>query len=95
MNDILSQEEVTALLNAVNSCEMERDAFGVTKKEGCNMGITVGKDCVTLDDGSMLCYDKKEKCFFVFRKKKVESSDLSSKDLIKLVEHLASIIKED
>jgi len=54
------------------------------------MSVVVDKDCVTLDDGTLLCWDGDDSCYYALSKRKVEASALSSKDLTKLVAHLSN-----
>jgi hypothetical protein len=49
-----------------------------------------GKDCVALDDGRLLCYDTYDGCYYVYCKKRVSTSELSAKDLTKLVAYLSA-----
>jgi phage gp16-like protein len=54
-----------------------------------------GKDCVALDDGRLLCYDTYDSCYYIYYKKKVSSSELSPKDLTKLVAYLSDQRRTD
>jgi len=56
------------------------------------MSVTVDKDCITLKDGNMLCWDDDDKCYYVLTKKKVDVSDVLPKDLTRLVAHLSGQI---
>jgi hypothetical protein len=49
-----------------------------------------GKDSVALDDGRLLCYDTYDGCYYVYCKKRVSASELSAKDLTKLVAYLSA-----
>ncbi|GBU21091.1 hypothetical protein R80B4_00980 [Fibrobacteres bacterium R8-0-B4] len=58
------------------------------------MSVRVDRDCVTLDNGTMLCWDRCDKSYYLYHKKKVEADELSPKDLTKLVAHLSEQRKE-
>jgi hypothetical protein len=53
------------------------------------MSVTVDRDCVTMEDGKLLCWDGDDKCYYVLSKKRVETDELSSKDITKLVDHIS------
>jgi len=54
------------------------------------MSIIKEKDCIKRADGTFVCYDREDKCFYILNKKKVPLADLSKEELAKLVALIGS-----
>jgi hypothetical protein len=50
------------------------------------MSVTVDKDCVTMDDGTMFCWDRDDKCCYALHKKKVGIREMPEEAVVRLLE---------
>jgi len=50
------------------------------------MSVTVDRDCVTMPDGTMYCWDNDEKCCYVLNKKKIRIHDMPEEAVFRLLE---------
>jgi len=57
------------------------------------MGVIVEKDCVLKPDGTLICYDTEDKCYYLLKKTVVKPSELSDEDILALTDKLASRCK--
>jgi hypothetical protein len=49
------------------------------------MSVTVEKDCVTMSDGTMYCWDKDDECCYVLNKKKVGIHEMPEEAVLRLL----------
>jgi len=54
------------------------------------MGAIDEKDCVVKPDGTLICYDTEDKCYYLLKKTVVKPSDLSDEDILALTDKLAN-----
>jgi len=47
--------------------------------------IIAGKNCITLKDGTMYCWDSDDKCCYILNKKKVGIRDVPEEALVQLL----------
>jgi hypothetical protein len=50
------------------------------------MSVTVDRDCVTMPDGTMYCWDRDDKCCYLLNKKKVGIRDIPEEAIVRLLE---------
>jgi len=54
------------------------------------MGVIVEKYCILRSDGTLICYDKEDKCYYELKKKVVRPTELSDDELLALMDKLAT-----
>jgi hypothetical protein len=54
------------------------------------VSVIVDKDCVTLPDGKLLCYDPDDGYCYILTKKKAEARELTRDRMMKLVAHISN-----
>jgi len=52
------------------------------------MSIIGEKDCIQKPDGTLICYDRDDKCYYRLTKAKVKPSELEDDDILKLTDKL-------
>jgi hypothetical protein len=54
------------------------------------MGVIIEKDCVQKPDGTLICYDAEDKCYYRLKKTVVTPSELDDADILALMDKFAS-----
>jgi hypothetical protein len=49
------------------------------------MAIIKDDDCITREDGTLICWDREDECFLLLNKQKITTAELSKDELAKLV----------
>jgi hypothetical protein len=50
------------------------------------MGVIIEKDCVQKPDGTLICYDAEDKCYYKLKKTVVTPSELDDEDILALMD---------
>jgi len=54
------------------------------------MGVIVEKDCVLREDGTLICYDKEDGCYYKLKKTVVRPTELTDDELLALMKKITS-----
>ncbi len=59
------------------------------------MGVIVEKDCIQKPDGTLICYDAEDKCYYRLQKTVLKPSELDDEDILGLMDKAVKAGRSD